>query len=284
VAGGAPGGAPAETAGGPAAATWTGVQPAVERPTAGAPAVPPPTAAGPPPGGAAAGGTGGGKGPLVAVVVLLVAALGAGAFFLFGGDDDDETADDTTTTTEAEETTTTTEAEETTTTTEAEETTTTGVPGIEFVALTDATGQLTVEVPADWTDVSLALEDLADLANIQASTDLAAFRAGFEVPGMSFSLLPVPPPNGDFDQVLDFLAASVNLQNNCVSTGKEDYSDGLFTGRFEVWEQCAGIGTQIVLVVASQPDGRSIEINVQLPAGEPIEIATHIAETFFIVG
>jgi serine protease Do len=150
------------------------------------------------------------------------------------------------------------------------------------VSVTDASGRLTVEVPADWTDQSLALEG-ADFPNIQASTDLAAFRTGFEVPGTSFSLLPTPPAGG-FDTVLDFLANSVNLPNACVSAGKDDYTDGVFTGRFEVWQECAGIGTQIVLIVASQADGQTIEINVQLPVGEPVDIVQHIAETFFIVG
>jgi hypothetical protein len=217
----------------------------------------------------------------------VIAALAVGGFLVLGGSDDDEDAADDTTTTEEvdDETTTTTEVDETTTTTEAvDETTTTvgGLEGIEFVPLTDASGRLTVEVPSTWTDQSTALEG-ADFANVQASTDLAAFRSGFEVPGMSFSLLATTPAEG-FDAVLDFLAASVNLPNACVSAGKDDYTDGVFTGRFEVWQECAGVGTQIVLIVASQADGQTIEINVQLPPGEPVEIVQHIAETFFIVG
>jgi hypothetical protein len=287
------------------ASTWTGVAPVVERPTESMPATP----AGPPPGGPAPipaggppagpppGGPPGGppptaaggkksKGPLYAVAALVVAALAVGGFLLLGGDDDEDAADDTTTTEEVDDTTTTTEeVDDTTTTTEVvDETTTTvgGLEGIEFVPLTDASGRLTVEVPSDWTDQSLALEG-ADFANIQASTDLEAFRTAFDVPGMSFSLLPTPPEGG-FDAVLDFLAGSANLPNACVSAGKDDYTDGVFTGRFEVWQECGGVGTQLVLIVASQADGQTIEINVQVPPGEPVEIVQHIAETFFIVG
>jgi hypothetical protein len=288
------------------ASTWTGVAPVVERPTEAMPATPPdgPPTGGPaagPPSGPTTGGPGGppggppptaaggkkSKGPLYAVAALVIAALAVGGFLVLGGGDDDEDASDETTTTEEvdDETTTTEAVDETTTTTEAvDETTTTigGLEGIDFVPLTDASNRLTVEVPSTWTDQSLAL-DGADFANIQASTDLEAFRTGFDVPGMSFSLLSSTPAEG-FDAVLDFLAASVNLPNACVTAGKDDYTDGVFTGRFEVWQECGGAGTQIVLIVASQADGQTIEINVQLPPGEPIEIVQHIAETFFIVG
>lgn len=224
---------------------------------------------------------------MIAIAAVVVAALAAGAFFLFGSGDDETAGDDTTTTEEPDETTTTEDPDETTTT-GPEETTTTQVDdplaGIEFVPVTDASNTLVVEVPSTWTDVSLELPDSQGLVNVQASTDLPRFRSDFDVPGMSFSLFPTPPADGNFDQVLDFLAASVQLPVECTSEGKEDYDDGVFVGRFEIWSGCAGIDTEIVLVVASQADGRTIEINVQLTAEDPAEIAVHIAETFLIIG
>ena len=191
------------------------------------------------------------------MIALVVVALAAGAFFLFGGDDDEAASDDTTTTTEEdEETTTTTEGEETTTTTEGEETTTTvAVPGVEFVPLTDATGQLTVEVPPT--------------GPTSPSPDRGARHPehpGLHRPpglphrlrGAGHVLLAAADPAeaGNFDQTLDFLAGANNLPNACVSAGKQDYTDGVFTGRFEVWQECANIGTQIVLIVAAQADGQ----------------------------
>jgi hypothetical protein len=264
----------------------------VERPSS--PPPPPPGPSGPPPGGPppgapvdSGGGGGKGKGPLIAIAALVVVALGLGAFFLLGGDDDESAGDDTTTTEEADDDTTTTADPDDTTTTAPDDTTTTTIDealeDIDFVPVTDATGALTVEVPSTWTDQSLELPNSQGLANIQASTDLARFRTNFDVPGTSFSLFPTPPANGNLDEVLDFLAASVNLPNQCTSQGKQDYDDGVFVGRFEVWAECAGIGTQFVQVVASQADGRTIEINVQLTVDDPVEIATHIAETFLII-
>jgi hypothetical protein len=217
-----------------------------------------------------------------------VAALALGGFLLVGSGGDENASDDTTTTTEDEdeETTTTEEPEDTTTTSEVDGSTTTSVvddplAGIEFATLTDDSGRLIVQAPAEWADVSTAPLNADGRPTIQASTDLPAFRSGFEVPGMSFSLLTTPP--ADFDQALDFLAASVNLPNVCVSAGKDDYSDGVFTGRLEVWQNCAEIGTTLVLVVGARADGLTVEINVQLPQGEPVEIADQIANTFNIV-
>ena len=286
---GAPTGAPPEADDQPAvmggASTWTGVTPIVERPEPELAPPPPPVAGdGPPPVVAPAGGGGTkGKGPLIAVLVLVLAALGVGGFVLLGGSDDDDevAADDTTTTTEDDDgtTTTTEEVDDTTTTTASVDD---PLAGITFTELVDSTGNLQVQVPDDWTDVSL--DPLTDEGKptIQASTDLEAFRTGFDVPGMSFSLIFEPP--ADFDGAIDFLAALVNLDEACTATGKEDYSDGVFTGRFEVFEDCGGVDTTIVQIVASREDGLTIEVSVQLRPEDPIEIVRHVAETFNAVG
>ena len=291
---GAAAGAPEQPDAPPAgASTWTGVQPVVERPTQAMPPVPPVPPAGggaapPPPGPPGAGAPPTeqkGKGPLVLVAVLVLAALGAAAFFLLGGDDDEVASDDTTTTTEEDD-----DQDETTTTTEAddEETTTTEddgddpLAGIEFVTLTDDTGRLTVDVPSDWTQVSTTPLE-GGQPNIQASTDLEAFRTGFEVPGLTYTLLGAPAPE-NHDTVIDFLATNANLTNACTPLGKEDYADSVFTGRSETFDDCAGRGTTIVLIVASRADGQTIEVSAQLRAEDPIEIVEQMAASFNIIG
>lgn len=221
----------------------------------------------------------------MAIVALVVAALAVGGFLLLGGDDDEDVAsDDTTTTTEDDDED---EAEETTTTTTAVEDTTTvtevdPLEGIGFTELVDSTGTIQVQVPEDWSDVSLDPLTEEGKPTIQASTDLAAYRSGFEVPGLSFSVLFDPP--SDFDGAIDFLAALVNVDELCTPTGKQDYDDGVFVGRFEVFEDCADIDTTIVQIVAAREDGLTIEVSVQLRPEDPIEIARHVAETFNTAG
>lgn len=258
--------------------------------TIAAPAMPPPGGPGPGPGGPGDGkGEGGGKGngPKILVGALVLVALLAGAFFFLGGDDDggeegsdttfqrddedpdDEDPDDETTTTEDGETTTTADGSDTTV-------------DAGFVNLVDETGRLTVDVPADWTDVSLAPDE--GLPRILAATDAVAFETGFNEPGLDLRLLSSPLAPEQFDSSLDTVANTIGLPNSCTSQGKQDYTDGVFTGRMEVWAECAGVGTQMALLFASQADGQTIFLGLQLTAEDDPAIADQISGSFLIVG
>jgi serine protease Do len=60
----------------------------------------------------------------------------------------------------------------------------------EYVRITDETGAVSVEVPAEWADIDGAPytpEDGIYRVDVRASTDLAAFRDGWDVPGVVFT-------------------------------------------------------------------------------------------------
>jgi hypothetical protein len=276
--------------GAPGSASWQGVQPVVTPPPSGAPAGPPPGAplppAGPPPGG-------GNTGKIIAIVVVVLLILGVGGFLLLGGDDDevasdreivdrddedDDEDDDETTTTEADDDeTTTTEADEDETTTTGAETTTTAVPGDPDVqTVVDDSGVLTVQVPADWTDVDGRPGANGD-PNIQASTDLAALRRTFDVPGVTYSLLPSTP---DLDAFISQLSEQSGVAAACTPGERTDYADPVFTGRRQVFENCGGVGTTFIQYAATSADGRSIELGLQLTAADDPAIITLIESTF----
>ena len=271
-------------------ATWQGVGPAVEPlspsdapptpeppPPPGAPLPPPPpgtTPPAPPTGGPAKGG----KGKTLAIVAVVVLVGALAAFFLTkGGSDDNVAADSTTTTTE--------QADDETTTTSGDETTTTTAPpdannplgGITFVQVADDTGAITVEVPDSWVQVDgRPLNDGSP--NVQASPDLNALRTSFDVSGVSFTLLAQPV---DPDAGIDFITSNNGVAASCQAGERSDYSDGVFTGKFQEFSNCGGTGTSFVQIVASRADtGQGVEVSVQLVAADPIEIALHIAETF----
>lgn len=269
---------PAPGAGG---ATWQGVQPVVERPTEAVPPVPPtipPTA---PPAGPPGGGGNGGK--IAAVVVLVLAILGVGAFLLLSGDDEDDDVateqDEETTTTEDDDEETTTTAEPDETTTSAAETTTTapedGGGELAFTEVTDDSGTLVVEVPDTWTEVDgTALGDGAP--NVQASSDLAAFRQ-LAASGISFTLL--NQQDADPDATLDFLQSG--QEDGCTVEERQDYTDGVFTGRLQELTDCGGQGVTIIIIVASNEAGQSVEVSTVIVPPDPVEeIEQHIIETF----
>jgi hypothetical protein len=206
------------------------------------------------------------------LAVLLVGAL---AFLLLR--DGDEQADDDTTTTEAEE-------EETTTTEGEQETTTTedGDGEIQYQQIIDDTNTLVVEVPEAWTQVDgrpiAPQEGTEPLPNIQASTDLESFRRGFEAPGLSYSQLGFAP---NPDETLDFFINTTRVAEVCQDAGRNDYDDGVFTGRIQRFDACAGNDSSAVLVVAA-PDSQafSVELSLVLTAADDPEIAQHILDTF----
>ncbi len=278
-------------------ASWQGVQPVVERPTEALPPTPPPPPPPAPPGGGPVpgGGAGGGgtnRGVIVAIVLVALAILGVGGFLLLSGDDDDEDRvavdrrdddEETTTTTEDEETTTTSAPDDGTTTSSAppDTTATTVAPPageLTFVEVTDDTGQLVVEVPDTWTVVDgTPLSETSP--NVQASTDLAAFRQ-LDASGVSFTLL--EQQNADPDTTLDFLTSS--HVDNCDVQERQDYDDGVFTGRLQELSDCNGEGVSLVVIVATNEEGQSVEVSTIIVPPDPLdEIEQRIIETFNIV-
>ena len=77
---------------------------------------------------------------------------------------------------------------------------------------------------------------------------------------------------------------TIGLPNSCTSQGKQDYTDGVFTGRMEIYAECAGVGTSMALLFASQADGQTIFLGLQLTAEDDPAIADEISGSFLIIG
>ncbi len=117
-----------------------------------------------------------------------------------------------------------------------------------FSIVTDDSNTIQVEVPDEWTDVRGGTQTIAGVQapSIQASPDVNQFLNSFDVPGMEF-VLSDQFTSADFETILD----SVGPSEFCTSDGRQDYSDPLFTGRFEVWKDCQGTSAQYIVLVAS---------------------------------
>ena len=200
---------------------------------------------------------------------LIVAACG-------GGDDsgDDDEGDSTTTTEEEEATTTTEEEEDATTTTEAEEDdgedredaigdfgdevedTLGGVPDDtpaygDYVAVSDDSGFLTVEVPSEWSDVDGSPGLFGP--NVLASTDVQAWLQTYDVPGIWFEATDIQTGQTN-DEILTAISDSQGQTSACTSLGRQPYSDPLYVGVSEVFQDCAGTTTDFVWLAFSPPD------------------------------
>jgi hypothetical protein len=234
------------------------------------------------------------RAPWIVAVVALLALFGLGTFLLFGDDDGDDAATATTEEQEQDQTTTSGADDGSTTTGPADETTTTAAADGEFVGITDDTGALTVDVPAEWSAVDgepLPAESGGQVPNVQASTDLEEFRTTYAASGVDFTALdPAVVPSADpsnMDGLLDAFSAAAGSRGTapgdaCTSEGREDYDDGVFTGRLERFALCDGAG-DVVIIAAADAD-RSYSVVVQVVLTTPTDEAAldQIIRTFLV--
>ncbi len=125
------------------------------------------------------------------------------------------------------------------------------VPVYEFDSLTDDTGRIFMDVPTAWTSRSTSpvlLDDgVTQAPNVAASTNLEGFINGWTDPGVLFTAFPA---RTDIDAAL----AEYGFAGDCTDAGITDYSDAVFTGKYQVWSDCAGTTTDVVTLVALPAD------------------------------
>ena len=85
------------------------------------------------------------------------------------------------------------------------------------------------------------------------STDLDGFINGFTAPGLLFAKLPA---TADLDASL----AQYGFAGDCTDGGITDYSDPVFTGKYQVWQDCGGTTNDVVTLVAVPADGSYLAV------------------------
>lgn len=155
-----------------------------------------------------------------------------------------------------------------------------GATYTDYVPVSDDSGTLTVEVPAEWSDVTgtpLTLDDGTEIGpQIMASTDLATYGQSYDVPGMEFAAATADQgftPGGLLD--------AIGPAGDCTSTGRDPYDDGLYKGKIEIWEDCAGTVTKVA-VIAAEPAGKQFiaVLFVQMASDADVDALDRIIQTF----
>ncbi len=152
-----------------------------------------------------------------------------------------------------------------------------------FVPITDDSGTISLEVPAEWGQVDgapLVLDDQTTLPNVQAAPDLAQFTQSWDVPGVSLTALDLDL-GLDLDSLLNEFSSDISAQ--CTDAGREDYDDGLYTGRAQYYVDCGGTATGYAVIVA-QPVGGEFTalLEVQLVTDADFGALDQIIATFTI--
>jgi hypothetical protein len=167
-----------------------------------------------------------------------------------------------------------------------------GSATIDYQTITDETGALTVDVPTDWTETdtapltvdkaaangyAFALGDLAEAPWIKASPSIADLDSGYETPGIIFTAL---PPQSSLDETL---AAFAPPSGACTADPIEDYSDGVYTGRFQSFTDCGGTGSMVV-TVAAVPDDNSFTavVAMQIVSDTDLDVLDQVIASFSV--
>lgn len=134
-----------------------------------------------------------------------------------------------------------------------------------YTTVTDETGTLTMDVPSAWTDVvngNFELNDTDVGVSMGAAADYDAYVSSFKEPGAymaaSSSLAQEHP-----DDVEEVVLEDRDFAGACTKDGRyDDYDDGTYTGKYEVWVNCDG-GNNAFSVLAAVPQDRSFVVLVE---------------------
>ncbi len=169
----------------------------------------------------------------------------------------------------------------------------------EFMALSDNTGALYIEVPTNWNDVDGSIWEATwgtasnsrsftfEAANIIAAPSLADFNAYWGAPGVNFAASADWGKIGGYIELLDD-AGYAWYQDSCSKLGRYDYEDPIYEGRFDVWD--CGVDADVIVISVRPIQNRTAYLTlVQIQMGADIEdtdglIEERIADTFDVQG
>ncbi len=154
----------------------------------------------------------------------------------------------------------------------------------EYVGIYDDSQAVYVEVPAEWFDVDgsnwVSDDGRINGSSLMASPDLAGFSSNYTTPGMQILAGTIfgDTTMGELADVLDFSGA-------CTYEGRFDYADNVYTGVYDMYSNCDGQGS-VIIVLAAEPAAKdlSIVVLVQVVTDADLDALDHILNTFDVVG
>ncbi|MCS6844435.1 MAG: trypsin-like peptidase domain-containing protein [Caldilineales bacterium] len=151
----------------------------------------------------------------------------------------------------------------------------------EYVRITDDSGTLSMEVPAEWSQVdgSPWRDDDGTLLGAQLTAQPPGADDG------PFVLLAAGNlDRGAFDA--DALLDSTDFSDFCETyEGRQDYNDPLYTGRFDLYTGCGNAKGVMFVVVAAPEQGNYFVLTIVLALTDAdLEAADRIFNTFEVTG
>jgi serine protease Do len=154
-----------------------------------------------------------------------------------------------------------------------------------YTSITDDTGAIQLDVPTEWSDVDGAPfnRDGVQFSDVRASSDLNAFQTSWSTPGVIVTASSQFAQSGDELTLLEELRP--DLESQCTYQGRQPYEDPVYTGQFDLYTECGGVGASYVVIAVVPPD-RSFVIRVQVQANSDrdFDVLDRVIDTFVVTG
>ncbi len=161
----------------------------------------------------------------------------------------------------------------------------------DYVKITDDTGSIQLEVPAEWNDIDTKVwssdwgGDKFDSPSITAAANLNNYLNGFSEPGVFFAASKQLGQLGGYVELLD--GVKNWYKNDCTFKERVDYGEGkwadpLYEGKFDLWENC-GPDKTLVLVLAARPKGDTsylLLLEMKIVSDRDLKALDRILQTF----
>ncbi len=160
-------------------------------------------------------------------------------------------------------------------------------PASQYTQVTDDSGAISVEVPSEWTAVDGRSWDSTwggqsfSVPSITASADLKKYSNGYDESGVFFAAGADIAKIGGYVELLDGVKSWYS--DKCTFDSRNDYSDDLYEGKYDVWKNC-GPNKNQVMVMALRPKVQQtaylILMEVKVTKNADLDSLKHILLTF----
>ncbi len=152
-----------------------------------------------------------------------------------------------------------------------------------YVPITDEQGIITIEVPAEWADVSERpwsnSDDEQFGIQLWSAPDVEEFSNSWDVPGVVFSYS--DELNQEFGP--EDLIEAIDYSDSCTYVERGELPDGFFSGFYDVWENCGDAGSTVLLLgLTPETDDYMVRIESYSATQADLDASDHILDTFLI--
>lgn len=154
----------------------------------------------------------------------------------------------------------------------------------DYVAISDDSGAIVMEVPAEWVEIDgsawLSDEDGSVIGgSLSAAPSLIDFNETYSMPGVNL-IASAGLSEAPISELLD----AYDYSAECTYDGRTDYDDSVYTGAFDLYIDC-GESDSIIAIVAAKPGDNSHAVIVEGQAitDADIEALDQVLKTFNVV-